>query len=51
MPTAALNATTPDAPPRRKARTAGAAPPAPVEAKAPRWTETRAIAAMMRSIT
>jgi hypothetical protein len=49
MPTAALNATTTDAAPRRKAPTAGAARPAPAEAKAPRWTETRAIAAMART--
>jgi hypothetical protein len=49
MPTAARNPSTAQAAPRRQARTVGAARPAPVEAKAPRWTETRAIAAMARS--
>jgi hypothetical protein len=47
MPTAARNPSTAQAAPRRQARTVGAARPAPVEA--PRWTETRAIAAMARS--
>jgi hypothetical protein len=47
MLTAARNPTTTAIAP--KSRAAGAERPAQVEPKAPRWIETRAIAAMVRS--
>lgn len=49
MLTAARNASTAEAAPR--ARTAGAARPAPVEPRAPSWTRTGSLAALMRSLS